>query len=278
VIDPIPIGEDDLQAYQDRRLPLERAAMVEAYLAAHPEVAQRMQQYAGLEVQLAAALTAKLEEPIPSRLRIAAVAGRRRRRLATALGRVAAALLLVAAGAAGERYTEFRFRPEPLGAATANAVAAFHTFTVEVRHPVEVRAEDGPNLAQWLSSRLDRPVTPPDLSPEGFRLMGGRLLPTAGVPAAQLMYDDDHGTRLTVYVQPMGIDGEEFRLTRQGGVRTVYWAERRLALAVTGRTSDAILMAVARRVHDAVGAAGPKSAWEADSEIGRRRPAGPDGD
>jgi len=258
VIDPIPIGEDDLQAYQDRCLPPERAIVVEAYLAAHPDVAQRLQQHAGLEAQLAATLTAKLEEPIPSRLRIAAVAARRRRRLVAALSRVAAALLLVAAGAAGEWYAGFRSRPEPLGAATANAVAAFHTFTVEVRHPVEVRAEDGPNLAQWLSSRLDRPVEPPDLSPEGFRLMGGRLLPTAGVPAAQLMYDDDHGTRLTVYVQPMGIDGEEFRLTRQGDVRTVYWAERRLALAVTGRTSDAVLMAVARRVHDAVGAAGPK--------------------
>jgi len=47
---------------------------------------------------------------------------------------------------------------------------------------------------------------------------------------------------LTVYVQPMDIDGEEFRLTRQGNVRTVYWAERRFALAVTGRTSDAMLM------------------------------------
>jgi len=232
--------------------------VVEAYLAAHPDVAQRLQQNARLEAQLAATLTTKLEEPIPSRLRIAAVAARRRRRLVAALSRVAAALLLVAAGAAGEWYAGFRSHPEPLGAATANAVAAFHTFTVEVRHPVEVRAEDGPSLAQWLSSRLDRPVEPPDLSPEGFRLMGGRLLPTAGVPAAQLMYDDDHGTRLTVYVQPMGIDGEEFRLTRQGDVRTVYWAERRLALAVTGRTSDAMLMAVARRVHDAVGAAGPK--------------------
>ncbi len=258
MIDPIPIGEDDLQAYQDRCLPPERAIVVEAYLAAHPDVAQRLQQNARLEAQLAATLTTKLEEPIPSRLRIAAVAARRRRRLVAALSRVAAALLLVAAGAAGEWYAGFRSHPEPLGAATANAVAAFHTFTVEVRHPVEVRAEDGPSLAQWLSSRLDRPVEPPDLSPEGFRLMGGRLLPTAGVPAAQLMYDDDHGTRLTVYVQPMGIDGEEFRLTRQGDVRTVYWAERRLALAVTGRTSDAMLMAVARRVHDAVGAAGPK--------------------
>jgi len=258
VIDPIPIGEDDLQAYQDGRLPPGRAAVVEAYLATHPDVAQRFRRYAEQEVQLASALSAKLEEPIPSRLRIVAIAARRRRRLVASLSRVAAALLLVTAGAAGEWYVGFRSRPEPLGTATANAVAAFHTFTVEVRHPVEVRAEDGPSLAQWLSNRLDRAITPPDLSPEGFRLMGGRLLPTAGVPAAQLMYDDDHGTRLTVYVQPMGIDGEEFRLTRQGDVRTVYWAERRLALAVTGRTSDAVLMAVARRVHDGVGAVGPK--------------------
>ena len=54
------------------------------------------------------------------------------------------------------------------------------------------------------------------------------------------------------------VDAGNGGITRQGGVRTVYWAERRLALAVTGRTSDAMLMAVARRVHDAVGAAGPK--------------------
>ncbi len=160
----------------------------------------------------------------------------------------AALLLLVAVGAAGEWYAEFRSSPKPLGAAATNAVAAFHTFSVELRHPVEVRADDGPILAQWLSRRLGRPVTP-----EGFRLMGGRVLPTA-----QLIYDDDQGTRLTVHVQPMGIDGKKFRLTSQGGVRTVYWAVQRLALAVTGRTSEIVLMAVAQRVHDAVDAVGPK--------------------
>jgi anti-sigma factor RsiW len=84
--------------------------------------------------------------------------------------------------------------------------------------------------------------------------MGGRVLPTAHAPAAQLMYDDDHGTRLTVYVQPMGIDGEEFRYTQQGDIRTVVWAERRLALVVTGKMPRDAIMAVATRVRDAVAA------------------------
>jgi len=59
--------------------------------------------------------------------------------------------------------------------------------------------------------------------------MGGGVLPPARAPAAQLMYDNDRGTRLTAYIQPMGIDGEEFRYTKQGDIGTIYWAERRLA-------------------------------------------------
>jgi hypothetical protein len=60
------------------------------------------------------------------------------------------------------------------------------------------------------------------------------------------MYDDDHGTRPTVYIQPMGIDGEKFRCTKQGDITTIYWAEQRLALAVTGRASNERLPAASR--------------------------------
>ena len=80
--------------------------------------------------------------------------------------------------------------------------------------------------------------------------MGGRVLPTAGSPAALLMYDDDHGTRLTVYVQPMSAVGDAFRSAEQDDVRTIYWAERKLALAVTGRMPQAALLALARSIHD----------------------------
>ncbi len=82
-------------------------------------------------------------------------------------------------------------RTEP---ATDDAVAAFRTYVVEAVHPVEVRADEKPHLVTWLSKRLGRAVTTPDLTAYGFRLMGGRLLPAGSESAAMLMYDDDHGT------------------------------------------------------------------------------------
>ena len=256
-----PIGEDDLQAWADRRLPRERLAAVEAYLAAHPDMAERLDRYRGQDAALAAALQAKYEEPIPARLRVETLLARRRSRVTEALARAAAVVLIAGLGAAGGWFGHDWSGSSPtdrgrLSAATANAVAAYQTFTVEVRHPVEVRAEEGPHLVQWLSNRLARPLTPPDLSALGWHLMGGRVLPTATSPAAQMMYDDDRGTRLTVYVQPMGIDGEEFRYTQQGDIRTIVWAERHLALAVTGTVPHAALLAVAQRVRDTLGYGG----------------------
>jgi hypothetical protein len=53
--------------------------------------------------------------------------------------------------------------------------------------------------------------------------MGGRLLPasTDGI-AAQLMYDDDHGTRLTLYLRN-GEKGETaYRFAREGNVSAFY--------------------------------------------------------
>ena len=39
----------------------------------------------------------------------------------------------------------------------------------------------------WLSRRLGRQLTAPDLAAQGFDLIGGRLLPASTGPAAQLM-------------------------------------------------------------------------------------------
>jgi anti-sigma factor RsiW len=261
VTDPMtpiaPIGDDDLQAWADRRMPLDRRDAIEAYLAAHPEVVTRMARYAVHDAGLTAALQPKFEEPIPARLRIETLLAGRRSRMTAHLARAAGLLLMTGLGAAagwiGHSWTT---EGTQLRAATVNAVAAYETYTVEARHPVEVRADEGAHLVQWISNRLERPITPPDLSPLGWRLMGGRVLPTAHAPAAQMMYDDDHGTRLTVYLQPMDIDGEEFRYSQQGDIRTIVWAERRLALVVTGKVTQARLMAVAQRVRDGVGAGG----------------------
>ena len=243
-----PIGDDDLMSWVDRRLPPARQAMVEAYLTAHPEVADRLARYREQDAALAEALRAKLEEPLPARLRVAPMLSQQRSRRWAWVSRVAALLLLMSGSAAGGWVAHRAAAPDPLQNAGAVAEAAYATFAVEVRHPVEVRADEGAHLAQWLSNRLDHPVRPPELVALGWRLMGGRLVPTTAAPAALLMYDDDRGTRLTVYVQPMTIEGEEFRYRRDGEVRTILWSENHLALAVTGRVSREVLLQAAQRV------------------------------
>lgn len=255
----IPVGDDDLQAFLDRRLSPERLAVVEAYLAAHPDIAARLERTAAAEAFLGDALRAKFEEPIPARLRVATLSAARRERGYGLMRQAAAVILIVGISATGGWFArDVKQRPDlpapdRLAMASTHAYAAFRTFSVEVRHPVEVAASETPHLSQWISNRLQRPLAPPDLAALGFRLMGGRVLPTEGAPAAQLMYDNDRGTRLTVYVQPMEVASEEFHYTSREGVQMVSWSRDHLAMAVTGRVTQAELMSVAQTVQREIG-------------------------
>src|SRR3954447_1150193 len=97
----MPIGDDDLHGYVDKRLEPERMAAVEAYIATHPDAAVRVRQYQEQRQALRSALQPKHDEPIPVRLRVASIQAEQRRRWRRTLGRVAAAGLWLLVGAAG---------------------------------------------------------------------------------------------------------------------------------------------------------------------------------
>lgn len=251
--DPVPVGDDDLQAYVDGRLSPGRSSLVAAYLAEHPDVSARLAAYTAQRDALRNALRSKYDEAIPAGLRVAHVTAQRRRRQGALLSRAAAAVLLLLTGGLTGWYGHQVVggtRAAPMRVLTSDAFAAYRTFSVETRHPVEVRADDKGHLIQWLSNRLDHPIHVPDLAKQGFRLMGGRVLPGAGGPAAQLMYDDDQGHRLTVYLQPMDADLTEFRYLESDGVRTLYRVEHGLGFAVTARLDRGQLLSVARAVYE----------------------------
>ena len=178
----IPVGEDDLQAYVDGRLAAERTAIVEAYLQSQPKIRDQLTRDAQLRDTLSQALQSKYDEPIPARLRVAAVSPGHRARTQLWLGRGAAAAVLLCIGGALGWYGNMARMDRnisPIHTMTVNAVAAYLTYTPEVRHPVEVSTGDDGHLTQWLSNRLRRPVIIPDLQVEGFFPMGGRVLPTS---------------------------------------------------------------------------------------------------
>ena len=63
-----PVNEHDLQAYADGELPEERRAAVAAWLAAHPEDAERIENYRHLAEELRSTYEGVLAEPVPEHL------------------------------------------------------------------------------------------------------------------------------------------------------------------------------------------------------------------
>jgi anti-sigma factor RsiW len=127
------------------------------------------------------------------------------------------------------------------------AQSAFLVYASEVRHPVEVGADQQAHLATWLGKRLDYGLKIPDLSALGFSLVGGRLIPVNGTAGAMLMYEDGTGQRLTVLLGRNRDNREtSFRIASQGGgLETFYWIDGEIGYAVTGEVPHSLLQKVA---------------------------------
>jgi anti-sigma factor RsiW len=138
-----------------------------------------------------------------------------------------------------------RDRPAPVFAQRADI--AYAVYAPEQRHAVEVAASQEDHLVTWLSKRLNRTLTIPSLHEYGFELVGGRLLPGEDGPAAQFMYQNASGERLTLYMtRSTGKHREEYaiRMLRDGARRTFYWTTDQAGYALSGQIGEAKLRAI----------------------------------
>ena len=225
--------EAELQAYVDARLPERRRLELEEYLASHPDEAARLAAYRTQAGQLREAFAAVVDEPVPPRLALA-FAPRRSR-----LVRVAAALawIVVGAGAGWQLHVFYSSSTATVAGTPISRTAAIAhvTYSPEVRHPVEVGADQESHLVAWLSKRLGAKVRAPNLEGAGYSLVGGRLLPGESGPVAQFMYQCKQGTRVTLYLRTEGPDHEQtaFRYSDEGNVRVFYWIDRTFGYALS---------------------------------------------
>ena len=115
------------------------------------------------------------------------------------------------------------------------AAIAHATYSPEVRHPVEVGADQESHLVAWLSKRLGAPVRAPKLEAVGYSLVGGRLLPGESGPVAHFMYQCKQGTRITLYVRTDAPGNREtqFRYQAEGNVKVFYWIDRKFGYALS---------------------------------------------
>lgn len=243
----LPVTESELQAYVDGVLPESRRAQVEAYLAGHAEDAERVAAYRRQNESLRAQFGPVAEEPIPERLRVPPA---RRGRLWL---QVAAAVACTTLGGVIGWHLQGYYHEQRLeSSAWARRAAIAHVvYSPEVRHPVEVGADQEAHLVNWLSKRLGAPLKVPHLGGIGYTLVGGRLLPGDRGPVAQFMYQDAKGQRLTLYVRTNPDDTREtaFRFAQENNVGVFYWLDRKLGYALSGEVEKAELLRVATTVY-----------------------------
>lgn len=190
----------------------------------------------------------KLLASIPTRLLLAA--GTRNK---APIWSIAASLLWLSVGgmlgySLQNQFTESEFvRPLFVEAAFAHAV-----YVPEVRHPVEVAASEQDHLNAWLSKRLDKPIVAPDLRAEGYTLIGGRLLPDGHRAAAQFMFENSTGERMTLFIrQAPNTTETALQHAETNGLGIVYWMDNGLAYALTAEADKAQLTLTATAVYKA---------------------------
>jgi anti-sigma factor RsiW len=244
------VTETELHAYLDGELDNAAREDVEAWLADHPEDAARLDGWRRQRETLRNLHQDVLDAPLPAEMR--AVLNRRvPGRDGNHLLRIAASVVLLLVGAAGGWFAKDAVMPRPTGAATFvhHAVGAHVVFTREKRHAVEAKAQEK-HLVRWLSNRVGRTLNPPVLKDAGYDLVGGRLVADDGAPAAQFMYQDKSGQRLTVYVRSArNAKDTAFRVITERGVSAFYWVERPYAYALVGQVDRQKLISLGEIVH-----------------------------
>ena len=265
------MNEAELQAWVDGRLPPDRQAAVDRYLAENPAEAARLQAYREQNAALLALFDDTLDAPVPDALaarRPDAPSAGPTGGAAVPAWRRMAAMLAVAIGAGvigGAAGWTLRGTGTDAGAGLAagaaaqspaalprQAAIAHAVYTPEVKHPVEVGADQQQHLVAWLSKRLGKQLRPPQLAKQGYELVGGRLLPGDSGPVAQFMYADASGQRLTLYVSSGQKQNRDtgFRFAQEGNVGVFYWIDGSFGYALSAAVGKKELSQIANAVYE----------------------------
>ena len=243
-----PITEADLVAYVDGRLSTERSDAVSAWLDEHPDQKSRIERWLPQGDILHAALDSVVLEPIPERLSARVAVPGRRWFTPVAMAASLAVGVGVGFGIWGNN------QPASPQSLAAIAMSAYSVYISEIRHPIEVPVSDEAHLVAWLSNRMDTDISPPDLSGDGLALLGGRVVPDDGRPAALLMYEGESGERYTLLVVRNAESAiTSFRYASAESSGTFYWLAGPIGYAFSGTGDRETLLRLSREIYEQLG-------------------------
>lgn len=248
---PLPADADELMSYADGELAPERAAAVERRLERDADARRYVEEIRRQNEALRRTFAAVETEDVPARL-LAAVRRAPRPSMRDMAGRAAPLAASLAAGLAAGWFLH-----GPVGVVSTaeadlrgRALAAYDVYASEPLRPVEIAADGSGEMETWFSNRLDMRFALPRLGDLGFQPIGGRLMIGSRGPAAMLMYENDAGERIVVYVRndmpAQTRAAPAFR--EEDGVGVMYWSEGTRGFGVSARMDRERLAAVAQLV------------------------------
>lgn len=260
------LSDDELHALADGRIAGPERFALEARLALEPNAQSRLTQWQQQNLLLRGLHRSVLDEAVPSPLLEAArqtVSAQKNADRWSRMGGIAAGIVLSFGMGWVANAT---WQSQHMGTLTAQVPAssefvrqaryAHVVYAPEVRHPVEVTSAEQAHLVQWLSKRVGKTLKVPNLTAQGYDLVGGRLLPGDTGARAQFMFQNGAGTRLTLYLGALAAPAQSeaaqetaFRFAADGTVPSFYWVEQGFGYALSGPLQRDALMQLARAVY-----------------------------
>lgn len=255
--------DEILVGYVDGELDPETAGKIEADMVRDPELRRRVEIFRSTSHFIKAAFEPAAKEPVPRALLEAvrrarfgsAVPVRRWRQAGLAL---AASIVLLVAGAAGGFYSAVMDRGES-GQSNhlhwvEEMVNYYKVYADDDRRLVEVGGDRRADIEEWFSERLHHAMRVPDLSDQGLKFRGGRLVALDGRPATMMVYDGMGAGPVAFCITPVEtVQQLSPAPARLHGFQVIYWARSGYLFLLAGTADTALLRALVSHVDLSIG-------------------------
>ncbi|SDL70579.1 Transmembrane transcriptional regulator (anti-sigma factor RsiW) [Modicisalibacter muralis] len=244
--------EYDLHAYLDDQLDAEQRQWVEAYLAANPQAATQLDGWRQDAQRLRATFANPQQWPSNSALDPARIRQRQRHRQHTRFATAAAMVMVLGTGLTSGWQAHDMMTADPVPP-MQDALQAYRLFTDNTSTattldtnaaagtaratPAEVSREQ---ITQLFQTHFNDGVMPPDLSAAGLQIADARLLVTEQGPSAMVLYHDQHGRQMMMYIRPPGANHHRLEPGKRidGQLLAQYWSRDDYNYAIVSQPND----------------------------------------
>ncbi len=238
-----------INAYADGELDSDERVRIEKLLAQDADARRVLENIQRQKAALKRSFDPVLQEAVPHSLS-ATINGRGTRQLGP-FAAMAASIAMLAIGAGAGWFAAHETGSALVADLGKRALVAHEVYSVDVKHPVEVGANESDHIKAWLGKRIGTPIKIPNLAAAGYTFIGGRLLAAEDRPAGQLMYEDANKKRLSIFLASNPTERDDsIHVSEKDKFVSCYWADHDLAMAITGEMSKDEMMKLAQTVYD----------------------------